>query len=137
MEDRRGDRLAGIGSVAGDNGDGDEGFGLADRARFLELDEIPDLELVIGIMCLILLLLADTTLILRVRCEADDFHGHGLVVGGAHHAALELLHRLDGDRRGSWRRIGGRGDGKFGKKRNGAIEERRTVGWKRVRAFEE
>lgn len=52
--------------VAGGDGDGEESLGLADGSALLELNEVADLELVVGVMGLVLLLLPHAPLVLGV-----------------------------------------------------------------------
>ncbi|MDG2861035.1 hypothetical protein P7M27_25635, partial [Vibrio parahaemolyticus] len=59
----------GLGPVGGPlgNGECEKGLGLADGPGLLELDDVADFELVIGVVGLVLLLLPHAPLVLGVR----------------------------------------------------------------------
>lgn len=107
--------------VPGGDRDGEEGLGLADGAALLELDEVADLEPVLGVVGLELLLLPHTTLVLGMGGEARDLDGDGLVAGGADDATLQGAHGPDGGE-GSDGRAGG------GEREGGGLREERERG---------
>jgi hypothetical protein len=113
---RRGRKIAGLGvvvlglerreelrlaaRVAGRERDGEEVLGLGDGAGGAELDDVADLELVVGVVGLVLLLDALAALVLGVRRQAHHLHTHRLVRLGRHHPPTQLLRRLDAKLRG-------------------------------------
>lgn len=124
--------LSRLGGVPGGDGDGEEGLGLADGAGLLELDEVADLELVLGVVRLVRLLLPDPPLVLGVRRQPRHLHRHRLIVDGGDHPALQAPHGPDGEREGR-RRPAGRSQGaglrggeERGSSRLGAIQEWRS-----------
>ena len=110
------------------HGDGEESLGLADGARFLELDYISDLEPVFGIVGMVSLLHANPPLVLGMRREPRDFDAHRLVSGVGDNSALQSPHRSDGEGKSRWgplRRSRAFGRGEEGRERFGGFEEGR------------
>jgi hypothetical protein len=81
--------------VAGRERDGEEVLGLGDGAGAAELDDVADLELVVGVVGLELLLDALAALVLGVRRQAHHLHTHRLVRLGRHHPPSHLLRCFD------------------------------------------
>jgi len=81
--------------VAGRERNGDEVLGLGDGAGASELDDVADLELVVGVVRLVLLLDTLSALVLGMRRQAHHLHAHRLVRLGRHHPPRQLPRRLD------------------------------------------
>lgn len=89
-------------------------------------------------MGLKLLLLPNSTLVLRMWGQPGDFNGHGLVVGGANDTALERAHGLDGGRGERARGVEGSGLGEEGERgwageKRGGEGERFELGEREVK----
>lgn len=113
--------------ILGRKRNSNESLGLANGSAFFKLHDIPNLELVLWVVSLVLLLLPHPPLVLRVWGQASDLNGDGLVACGADDSALKVLQGSNGREERlalkGWEGERGSGFGERRERGGGAMEE--------------